>query len=49
MAKDLELATENNLGFPLGTVTHRTFDKAKSESGEEDVMSVVKFIKQTQK
>ena len=44
MAKDLELATENNLGFP-----HRTFDKAKSESGEEDVMSVVKFIKQTQK
>lgn len=44
MAKDLRLATDQGMDSPLGSVVYNTFEEAKVEFGEMDIMAVHKYL-----
>lgn len=44
MAKDLRLATDKGMDSPLGSVVYNTFEEAKLEFGEMDIMAVHKYL-----
>ncbi|MFW5821243.1 MAG: NAD(P)-dependent oxidoreductase [Bacteroidota bacterium] len=44
MAKDLQLALDNQMDSPLGSVVYNTFQEAKVELGEKDLMAVFKYL-----
>jgi 3-hydroxyisobutyrate dehydrogenase len=44
IVKDLRLASESGFQSPLGKTALETFQKAESEFGEEDIISIVKYI-----
>lgn len=46
MAKDLRLAVDENLETPLGKTAYESYQKAEEELGEEDVMAIIKHLKQ---
>jgi 3-hydroxyisobutyrate dehydrogenase len=46
MAKDLRLAVDENLDTPLGKTAYESYQKAEEALGEEDVMAIIKHLKQ---
>ncbi len=44
MAKDLRLAADKGMDSPLGSVVYNTFEEAKVEFGEMDIMAVHKYL-----
>jgi 3-hydroxyisobutyrate dehydrogenase len=46
LAKDLRLAKAEGLATPLAEVVHQTFQQAEPEFGQEDVIAVIKHLRQ---
>jgi 3-hydroxyisobutyrate dehydrogenase len=44
IAKDLRLARESGLSGSLGEAAFKTFSGAEPDFGEEDIISVIKYI-----
>ncbi len=45
LTKDLRLAKESGLDFPLGNTAYETFKNAEADLGDEDVIAIIKKLK----
>ncbi len=44
IAKDLRLAKEEGLATPMGETAYKTFQRAETVLGEEDIIAIIKHI-----